>query len=290
MQPITYCLSPIAAGIAKMLTLAGHSCTEEQLVIGMEAPWLFLRDGDCYRAGARLFRPAWMNLYTRMHGFHIAGHNLAAGDIPAFLRTQAPALLPLLGTGKRPHTMLFTDYSSGHYTFLNVKPEESAEPYAFSFSLPMLKRRLTDRVTIYTLAACSPEKADFLPLFFASLDALDCCQEELIATRHQAFTLAEFRKLHAPLFRTLLVDELPMAALSGDYTLVQELRLLNHDYRHLFTRLSPNRVTISERMSYASIGKCVTWLKEDIVDRCYAHGASDEIMDAYFTSRKKHDI
>ena len=278
METNTYILSPITSGLAKMLNLAGHDCTEEEIVLGMESPWLFLRDDDRYCAGNGLFRPKWLNLYAHMHGYHLAEVTLSADAVPAFLRTINTAMLQLSISRDLLRTVVFTGYCNGRYAFVTMEPVGNDEPKLLSLSTQMLRRRLSDTVNIITLSLCKAEEADFIPLLFESLQTLDLYQQDLERIRYQYLNRTEFRSLHKPLFRALLLDVLQMAALTGDQTLYQELRLLNHDYRHVFTRLSPEQVQLCERLPYSSIRKCISWLKEDIVDRLYELGVTDEMM------------
>lgn len=279
MQSNTILLSPITAGLANMLCLAGHSTTEQQIILGMEAPWLFCHDSCRYLAGAGLFSPKWLNLYAQAHGFCLMEHSILPEDVPAFLRRTTTAMLPIRHANDQRHMMVFTGYRSSRYEFLNMKPENSTEPDNVSYTSAMLKRRLNGSVTVYTLSNCPVEKADMIPLLLESLDVLDTYYQDLLQIRHQFFTHAEFHALHEPLFRAFMLDELPMTVLSGDSTLFDELRQLNHDYRHVFTRLSPETVQLGERLPYSSIRKCILWLKEDIVDRLYELGVTDEMME-----------
>ena len=72
-----------------------------------------------------------------------------------------------------------------------------------------------------------------------------------------------------------------MAELACDAELTYELRLLYHDYRHIFTRNGPPTVTLDEKLPRSSICKCLAWLREDIIDRLYDHGVSDQEVEAY---------
>ena len=95
----------------------------------------------------------------------------------------------------------------------------------------------------------------------------------------QTISREELHSLQTPLLRALMIDMLPMAQLLSQETLYEELRLLNHDYRHIFTRNSPPTVDLQERLPRSSIRQCLAWMRENIVDRLFVHGLSDEQVD-----------
>lgn len=275
MKYMTYPLTRIPTGVAIMLEQLGHDADDLEIILGMKAPWLLLKDGGHYLAGAALFQPRWLDLYLAPRGFHMTESVLAKEEMPAFLRTQRTAMLSLAVSKEIRHPAVFAGYEGGRYTFINVKSAVSDEPDTISLSAAMLLRRMEERVTVFTLEPCTPSQVDFLPLLAESLDNLTAYQADVMAVLQRAVTREEFRDLGARLFRALMQDMLPMAVLICDPDLIEGLRLLNHDYRHVFTRNSPDRVLLEERLPRSAIRECIAWLREDIVDQLYSCGMTD---------------
>lgn len=271
MKYITFTASGVLAGLANMLEHFGIDTEDYTIALGMDAPFLFLREGGHYLAGSKLYHPRWLDLYLRPRGFHMSEITLPKEEVAALLRSQKTAMLPITVTNGNTHPVVFTRYSDGRYEFVNIKRPNAAEPNAISLSSAMLKRRLADQVTIYTLESCPPQSVDFLPLLQASLQNLDAYLNDVGQALHCTVTRQELRSMHTPLFRALMQDMHPMAALIGDFTLAEELRQLNHDYRHIFTRNSPPTIELYEKLPRSSIRKCVAWLKENINDQIHVH-------------------
>lgn len=286
MKYVHFEASGILAGLAAMLEPFGIDVEDHQIALDMEAPWLIIREDGCFRAGQGLYTPRWMNLCLHPRGLHLHETRLPKEDVPAFLRSHHPAMLTVQVTPAAKHPAVFTQYADGRYAFANVKTENSPEPDVLSLTRPMLLRRLDDEVHVLTLESRPPEEAALLPLLIQSLHTLTDYERELLSACTRTVTRDEFRALHTPLMRALMVDMLPMAQLANQPVLHEELRYLHHDYRHVFTRNSPPEVTLWERLPRSSIRICISWMRENIVDRLYAHGATDEQVEALLADVK----
>ena len=267
------------AGLATMLECCGLDTEDNQIAFGMDAPWLFLKEGNRFIAGQGLYSPRWMNLYLITLGFRLQETILPKDDVPAFLRLHSPAMLPISINRGSHHPVVLIAYESSRYTFVNVKAKSSPEPDTRSLSRSMLLRRLDEEVSVLTLEKCPPEQFDFVPLLMESLQTLAEYERILMQCCTQTVSREELYALRTPLLRALMVDMLPMAQLLNQETLYKELRQLNHDYRHIFTRNSPQTVELRERLPRSSIRQCLAWMRENIVDRLFLHGLSDEQVD-----------
>lgn len=272
--------SGLLAGLANMLEHLGHDTEDYIIALSMDAPWLFIKEGDAYLAGQQLYTPRWLDLYLKPRGFHIAEILLPKTQVAAFLRQHQPAMLPLTVEKERLHPVIFTGYEDGRYLFDNIRSENTPEPEHLSLSVQMLARRLEEQVTIFTLEKCPPEPVDFLPLLLTSLQNLADYEAALMTVCARTVTRWEFNDLRTPLLRALMVDAGPMARLLNQPALAAELHLLHHDYGHVFTRLSPPSLLLSERLPRSSIRKCIGWMRENIIDRMYDHGATDELVES----------
>ncbi|MGN1369149.1 MAG: hypothetical protein ACI4WX_09795 [Aristaeellaceae bacterium] len=255
------------AGVADMLELFGHDTDDRTIALGMNAPWLFMKEGERYFAGSGLARPCWIDLYLRPLGFRMTEIELPKENVPAYLRTRKTAMLPMAITKDVTHSVVLTGYAGGRYALSNIKAQDSSEPDTFSMSRPMLMRRLTEQVTVFSLEECTPSKVNFLPLLRASLDNLTAYQEDVLEAIQHTVTRGELALLGERLLHALVQDMLPMAQLTHDAELTYELRLLQHDYRHIFTRNSPNTVLLKEKLPRGSICRCIAWLRESITDQ-----------------------
>ena len=276
MKYITFTASGILAGLATMLEQFGIDTEAHAIALAMNAPFLFQREGGQYFAGSGLYRPRWLDLYLNPIGFHMKEITLPKEEAAAFLRSLSAAMLPISISKETTHPVVFTGYKKGRYEFDNIKPAISTEPNTISLSGSMLNRRLNDRVTICTLDSCPQHAVDFLPILQASMHTLDVYQNEVLQALKQTVTREDFSAMHTQLFRALMCDMQPMAELIDDITLSEELRLLNHDYRHIFTRNSLATVNLWEKLPRSSILKCVAWLKEDINDQIHMHAEQNK--------------
>ena len=275
---ITFPAAGKLAGLAAMLEYLGYATDDRTIAREMEAPYLFAHENGYYRAGAQLYSPPWLNLYLHPRGYHMDEMTLPAEDIPQQLRSLPTAMLSMRIAKAVRHPVVYLGYESRRYRFSNIKRADSPEPDDFSLTSAMLKNRLEDTVTLYTLKQCPPCPVDFVPLLCNSLDVLKTYLHDLLAVRSKIVTLEELQLLYEPLFRALMRDLLPLVPFLDDVRLAEELRYLQHDYRHIFTYNSPSAVHLSERLPKSSITLCLTWLYEDIVDRLYALGADDALM------------
>lgn len=272
MKYITFPASGKLTGVAAMLECFGYDTDDRAIALGMNAPWLFMKAGERYLAGSSLYKPRWLNLYLAPLGLHMTETALSKESVPAFLRACKTAMLPLAIARNRTHPVVFNGYADGRYEFTNIRPEVSSEPEAFSLTTAMLKRRLSDQVTVFSMEKCQPTEVNFIPLLLESLNNLASYQEHVLEALGQTVTREEFHILSERLFRALIQDTLPLAELANDAELTHELRLLYHDYRHIFTQNSPTTVMLNEKLSRNSICRCIAWLREDIVDQLYHHG------------------
>lgn len=272
--------SGMLTGLAAMLECCGHDTEDYQIALHMHAPWLFLKEGSQFIAGQGLYSPRWLNLYLRPHGLRLVKSQLPKDDVPAFLRLHQPAMLPLSVERSVCHPVVCTAYANSRYSFVNVKTAASAEPDQLSLSRAMLLRRLDDSVSVLTLEQCPAEAVDFVPLLVESLQTLYEYERAIMEACTRSITREDLNQLHTPLLRALLVDMLPMALLLRQLALYDELRLLNHDYRHIFTRNSPPTVDLWERLPRSAIRRCISWLMENVVDQLYDHGLTDEQVEA----------
>lgn len=282
MKYITFSSAGILAGIAQMLTNYGLDVEDRDIALGMEAPYLLLHEGDVYYAGSGLYRAQWLALYLQPRGFRLRETALSKGEVPTFLRSSRPAMLTLeLEKGLR-HPVLFERYENARYEFLNIKRrDDKKEKDSLSLSTAMLKKRLEEEVVILTLERCEPAPADPIPYLFRTLNTLDQYCDALLSARELTVTREGLKELHTPLFRAMMQDMHPMAVLIGDRILAEELRYLMHDYRHIFFDDSQVNVLLRDRIPKSSIRKCLSWLREDIIDRLFELGLDDESIAAH---------
>ena len=178
----------LLTGLAQILTHYNLNVEDLDIALGMEAPYLLVRNGENYAAGSSLYRPEWLAIYLQPHGFRLIENTLSKEDVPAFLRQHSPAMLKLEVTKGTNHPMVFEDYKNGRYSFVNIKPANSSEPDSVSLSAPMLKRRLADQVTIMTLEKCEPSAVDPVPYLIHSLYNLRDYRQALLTAREYTVT------------------------------------------------------------------------------------------------------
>ncbi len=279
MKTITFPAGGRLAGVASMLALLGHETSDQDIAMGMEAPFLLVKDGEIWRAGAGLYAPRWINLCLERRGFRMEEHLLECSEVPAFLRANCPAMLKIAVQKDRAEPVVFTGYAEGRYQFSTIVREGRAPSQTLSLTVPMLKRRLQEQVAVHTITRCAPHPVDFAPLLKETLENIRAYRQELLEVREQTVTRAELDALHEPLFRALMQDLWPMALLIGDEMLVEELRYLEHNYRHIFLIGGPDEMLLAERLKKSSIRKCLLWFREAVVDRLYVLTGQDDWHD-----------
>lgn len=280
MKQITFPHAGILSGVASMLECLGVDTEDHTIALAMEAPYLFIHEEGQYSTGCALYRPKWLNPYLHTLGFHMSERHISSDAVPSLLRSLTTAMLPVKITRKPAHPIVFTGYSNGRYNFSNIKHSSSSEPDHFSFSTAMLKRRLDAEVSLFILEPCKPERFDYIPLLFSSLSTLEHYRSELLHVRSLEISRAELETLDKPLFRAFMRNLRPMAALIEDWPLVEELSLLEHDYRHVFTHNSPDIQPLWEYLPHRSIENCLAWQRENIIDRLYELGADEELLES----------
>ena len=280
MKYIHFQSSGMLAALAAALESCNFNTEDYQIALGMNAPWLFLNKGDCFVAGQGLYTAEYMNYYLLPNGYHLEVDALTKETIPAYLRLHKPVILPLHLDSSTRHPVVFTGYQDGRYSFTNVITDCSAEPAQLSLSRQMLARRLDEKCNVLTLKQCTPFEPDPIPLLLQSFHALQDYEAVIMNICRQTITRTDLKAMHKSIFKPFFVDLLPMAQLLQEPVLCEELRLLNHDYRHIFTINSPEQVALYERLPRSSIRKCIAWMKENIVDRIYMQGLTDEEVEA----------
>ncbi len=269
MKAITFPAAGKLAGVASMLECLGEDAGDLDIARGMEAPFLLVRDGNTWRAGAGLYHPRWINLSLGSRGFRLEEHVLPREDVGDFLRGNSPAMLKMILRKDGMEPVVFTGYAQGRYIFSTIVQEDRGPSQTLSLTGPMLRRRLQEQTAVHTLSACEPCVTDFVPMLKETLENIPVYREALLETRFRTVTRAEYDALHTPLFRALMQDLRPMALLMGDETLAEELRRLEHDYRHIFVFGGPDEMTLEDRLPKSSICKCLLWYREAVVDRLY---------------------
>ena len=284
MKLVTIRNSRMLAGIANMLECYGIDTDDRSIALGMEAPYLFLRENGCYIAGASLFVPKYINLYLHSIGFHLDQISLPKDELIAFLRSSKTALLPLINPKEESVSLkpvVFTGIQRGRFTFTNLKPAYVREPDTFSYTTPMLLAHLAEQTKVYVLSIVPPKPADFLPYLAESLHNTAAFLVDFQKIIQRRVTREEYEELKRTHLRALMHDLVPMAAIGNDSQLYNELKLLNHLHSYVFLRFSPQLVSIKPKLPLRYVQNAINWLQEDIADRLYTHGASDEFINKY---------
>ena len=266
------------AAFMALLRLHGQSDSPADILLAMEAPYLFLQREGRAVSGTGFFSPQWLHLYLRPRGLMLTPHTLPRADVPAFLKNSCPAILQL------PENKHLVIAARQDRRISLVQPKSADTPERW-ITLATLRRHLPEAVTAYTLDACTPEDANFIPLLVESAQTLACYGEVLLSLLSRTVTREDMAALHSRYFRALMV-ELPPFAPYFDDEIAEVLLLLHHAYRHLFT-IGEEAVTLGERLPKRRILMCLTWLRECVIDRLYDLGAPEELLSQLYQSPKK---
>lgn len=265
------------AAFMALLRLHGQTDSPADILLAMEAHYLFLHREGRAVSGTGFFTPQWLHLYLRPRGLMLTPHTLPRADVPAFLKDNCPVILQL------PQNNHLVIAARQDHRVRLIQPPSSTLPEQW-LTLCTLRRHLPETVTAYTLDACSPEKADFIPLLLESAQTLSAFAEELLPLLSRTVTREDMAGLHPRYFRALMV-ELPPFAPYFDEEIAEALLLLHHAYRHLFT-IGEEAVSLQERLPKRRILQCLTWLRECVIDRLYDHGAPEELLSQLYLPQK----
>ena len=278
MKNITFMGAGMLASVATMLECLGYETDDKKVAFGMEAPYLFVhRDGE-YRAGVKLYQPEWLNIYLHPIGFSMETQTLQRAEVPAFLRSHKPVLVPIEVSKGWTHPVVFRHYENGRYSFINVRSADIPEPDAFFFTSDMLKRRLDDTVKVFLLTECEPTEVDVIPMLLESLRVLTAYEADLLESRKHVYTREEFDALYEPLFRAIVRDYVPLSGFLNDKDLNYEIKKLSHAHKHVFLP-GDESVELRDCLSIKNIKNCLLWVRENIYDRLCDLDVPDELFD-----------
>ena len=280
MKLVTIRHSRMLAGIANMLECLGHDTDDRTIALNMEAPYLFLQGKEGYIAGTALLRPEWINLYLHSIGFHLGQLTIPQKDVAASLRTRQTAMLAICPSkdSSATHPVVYTGLARGRFVLCSFHPPL---PQIYSFTAPQLLSHLPDKCTVYTLDAVPPESTDYLPYLGSSLENLRSFWQEFQQIQTRCVTRSEYQALQKSHLGALLHHLLPLLELTNDQILINELKIAGYFYESVFTENRPERLLLRDHIPETFVKNCVHWLMEDISDRMYELGASDDLVDFY---------
>ncbi|MBE5811913.1 MAG: hypothetical protein E7318_13455 [Clostridiales bacterium] len=286
MKLVTIKHSRMLAGIANMLECLGYDTEDRTIALGMEAPYLFLRATEGYIAGTSLLTPAWINLYLHTIGFHLNQVQLAKADVTDFLRQERTAMLPLrfLQADSAIQPLVFNGFTRGRFSLCSLHPHS---PQTRSFTQAQLISRLPEEAAVYTVKMIPSETVDFVPYLGSSVQNLLAFQRDFKEILSRSVTRAEYQSLQKSHLCSLMHNLLPLTELTSDQMLINELKIAGYFYESVFSEHSPERLNLSEHIPATFVKNCVHWLIEDIIDRMYELGATDEMVESY---RRMPDI
>ena len=269
-----YCTFPSA--LTALLQLHDHPARPADILAAMEAPYLFLKRDGCYIAGVGFFAPKWMHLYLQPLGLQLTEHPLSRADLGSFLKQHTPALL------YADNRCLVVKARSGQRICL-AQPKDGGIVVEKNTTLPTLLKYTPEQLTAYTLDSCTPAPIDFPALLAESTHTLQTYPADLFPLLNLTVTREDMRDLHTRYFRALLTDLPALATHYHDELLQDTFHVLNHAYRHLFI-IGEETAELIECLSKRQILRCLSWLREDIIDRLYTLGAPDELLEQCYNS------
>ena len=245
-----------------LLKQHNHTASSADILLAMEAPYLFLKRDGRYIAGTGFLTPEWLHLYLRPLGLQLTKHPLARSELGNFLKCNSPAILQL----DEQRFLLVTSRSGQRICLV--------EKYT---TLPTLLKHSPDQVCAYTLDACTPAATDYRSLLAESAQTLPTYAKDIRPLLDLTVTREDMHKLHPQYFRALMVGIPNLVQFYPDEMLQEHLRLLHHTYQHLFT-IGVEKADLRERISKRPLFTALIWLRENILDRLYTLGASDELL------------
>ena len=79
MKYMTFNSSCAFAGIANMLMKKGISVEDYEVALGIELPYLMVREGESFLAGTMLQEKKWFDIFLKKQGFELSEKSLKKG-------------------------------------------------------------------------------------------------------------------------------------------------------------------------------------------------------------------
>lgn len=246
---MTFNSSCAFAGVANMLARYGVDTDDRTIAMEMKLPYLFAYEGGAYLAGPMLQRADWFDLYLNPLGFGMEEIELAASQVPKFLKRQKTAMLGLNVKENGKHAVVYTGTLNGKLVFLNNKWEHGPEPEQMALTETELVERLGPAAMVATLVNTDPKTVCLSERMEASIAVIQRNLSDIRWICSRIETIGALRSQMNTLFRPLLLDGITMLELLGESELAQRFTILQHDFLRALRQDETVKIKLGDYLS-----------------------------------------
>lgn len=230
MKYMTFNSSCSYAGLANLVSFYGVDTEDRKIALKIGLPFLFAYEDGCYLAGPMLQSGKWFNIYLKTVGLFITEQKVKREQICDHLRTLKYAMLGIHVSGANKHAVVYTGMSSGKFSMLNNKRENSDEPDTLLLSEQELMQRVDETVTVAHLNRAACEAVNIEGVLKNSVSVLQALCEDIEVFCSQEKTAADIRSSMNTLFRAILLDGITMLDLIGKTHISKNLKIVQDQF------------------------------------------------------------
>lgn len=267
MKYMTFNSSCAFAGIANMLEKKGISVEDYEVALGMELPYLMVREEDAFLAGTMLQEKKWFDIFLKKQGFALLEETVKREAVPEYLAKTDTAMLGLRIDESKKHAVVFESVEREIYSFLNNKHAESDEPDTVHLTEKELLERLDEEVRVATLISCEKETVDVMPLVHESALKLDELQYAILDFCEEEHSREEVLENLDRLFRPVLLEGVSMMELLQEEEVASQLREVREEFMQVVFREKRQQLRLDECMGLVDLSQAIMGWKAIMRDR-----------------------
>jgi hypothetical protein len=236
MKYMTFNRSCSYAGIANLLEEYDVHYEDYEIAKALSIPYLFLylKEEDCYVAGAMIQFQPWFNYFSNSLGFdYIVELFNPQSAIEYFDKNEKRCMLGIIiGTNSNSkHAVIFEGKEDEKYRFLNPKRKDSIEPDYYVFNNDELIKKLPLKFPMgYLVKNQKPAPFDISDQLFNSLQNIDNYHNKLIEFCSKEQDNKALIEARGTLFAPLLLDVLAMMELIEETALAIDIKNMQTKY------------------------------------------------------------
>ncbi|MBE5901435.1 MAG: hypothetical protein E7280_05965 [Lachnospiraceae bacterium] len=267
MKYMTFNSSCAFAGIANMLAKKGISVEDYEVALGMELPYLMVREGGSFLAGTMLQEKKWFDIFLKKQGFELSEKSLKKEEVPGYLEKTDTAMLGLRIDENKKHAVVFKSIEEEIYFFLNNKHEGSEELDELCLTREELLERLDEEVMVATLLPCAKETVDVMPMIHDSMLKLDELQYAILDFCEEEHSREEVLENLDRLFRPVLLEGVSMMELLHEEEVAAQLREVREAFMQVVFREQKESVRLDECIGLVDLSQAIMGWKSVMRDR-----------------------
>ena len=236
MKYMTFNRSCSYVGFANLLEEYDLDYEDHEIIKALSIPYLFLylRQEDCYVAGAMIQSQPWFNYFSNSLGFdYIEEWFSPQSAMNYFDKKEKRYMLGIIinANSNSKHAVVFEGKENEKYRFLNPRRKDSIEPDYYVFNKDELNKKLPSNFSMGYLFKNQKiipfDATDQLQNSLQNIDKYHAKIAEFCSKEQDIKTRIEVRDT---LFAPLLLDVLAMMELIGETALAIDIKNIRANY------------------------------------------------------------